>query len=827
MAFAHLHVHTNYSLLDGLSSTDELFARAEELGQMGLAITDHGYMYGVPEFLQEAKKHPSVKPVIGCEIYLTDHYDHRIKDAEHRKYFHLILLAKNLTGYQNLVRICSEAAVNGSYFSRPRISHEFLERHHEGLIAMSACIGGEIPSRILYPELGSAETALEWYKSVFGDDFYLEVSQHASRKPGYSTDLLAKQKIANAGIFSLAEKYGIKVVATNDVHFVKAEDAPAQDAHLCSATGKVLSDKDRLSYTGEEYLKSEAEMLSIFPDHPEVITNTVEVLDKVERFSIEHRQESPVFPLPEKYKNADEALRGKVYWYLEDHGWKGNTEYEERVEKELEMVMERHCADYFLIVSDLCENVWKRGGVVGPGRGSSASLFINYLIGITDINPLEFGLIPEKFFSHNMEVFPEISIDFDEKGRTIAEEYLMETYSGHFAGIITFAKRYAKGAVKDACHVHGLSSEVSSRLCRIIEKAERDKGVFRGVHSRFLQREMNTPNSLLSAWYESSSEDERKMLDDAVKMEDSIRETGIHSCGLILGKDPLDRFIPLTAIMDEETGVHHLVSQYDGHYVESMGVSKIDILSLYCLPSSVLSDTEDLNDKQTLELFSKGDTTGVFQFESEGMKEILRDIRPKSFDELVDLYAMNNPVMRDYIPEYKKNRAERVSSPFPWAQDVVDRTYGLLLYQEQLMTILSNVTGISHAGQRHLCKYAGFNAQINIDGRQVYVLDYYREQFIEGGVANGYAKEDLVSFWETVICNKETAYHFSKAHSVCYTKIAYEIAYLKAHDPVTFYNSLYPTLKYDEDKEEIIRDAAEHGLVFLPTSENFYTVIDD
>ena len=357
MSFAHLHVHTTYSIFDGLSSITELFEKAESLGQPGLAITDHGFLYGVPEFMKVAEKHLSVKPVIGCEIYLTDHYGHHINDLEHKKYFHLILLAKNLTGYGNLVKICSEAAVSGQYRGKPRISHEYLQEHHEGLIALSACIGGEVPQKILAEDNQGAKEAVLWYKQVFGEDFYLEVSQHESRKPGYGTELLDMQRMANEAIFALGEKFGIKVVATNDVHFVSAEDASAQDTLLCTSTGKLLSDKERLCYTGEEYLKSEEQMLEIFPEHPEAISNTMEVLDKIERFSIWSRPQLPQYPVPEQFKDADDALRGKVYWHLEDLGLKGNEEYEARIEKELSMIRERHCADYFLIVSNLCEKV--------------------------------------------------------------------------------------------------------------------------------------------------------------------------------------------------------------------------------------------------------------------------------------------------------------------------------------------------------------------------------------------------------------------------------------------------------------------------------------
>lgn len=832
MPFAHLHVHTTYSLFDGLSSITELFVKAEALGQPGLAITDHGFLYGVPEFMKVAEQHPSIKPVIGCEINLTDHYDHRIKDAEHKKYYHLILLAKNLAGYKNLLKICSEAAVFGQYRGKPRVSHEYLEQHHEGLIALSACIAGEIPQRILDNDLQGTEDALRWYKDVFGEDLYLEVSQHESRKPGYSTELLEMQKAVNIGIFALGEKFGIKVVATNDVHFVNAEDASAQDTLLCISTGKLLSDKERLCYTVEEYLKSEEQMLEIFPEHPEAISNTMEVLDKIESFSIWSKPQLPQYPIPEKFKDADDALRAKVYWHLEDLGLKGNEEYEECIEKELSMIRERRCADYFLIVSDLCEKVWERGGVVGPGRGSAASLLVNYLIGITEVNPLDFGLLAERFFSFKLDILPDIDIDFDEKGREIAAEYLAEKYGpDHVSRLSSYVEFSAEATVKASFKAHGLGVKAAKKYYKPISG---EGWIYYNLHHKELGKLLQESPGNES--YRKASQEEKAAFDDAIKIEGGIHSIGVHSCGWLLSRDPISDYVPLTLHTDSENGRETVVSQYDSHFAEDCGPVEMDFLSLPVLSATALAETEDLNDKETMDLFAKGDTVGVFQFESEGMKEWLKKVKPEKFEHLVALNAMYRPGLMDRIGWYsdlKKGLYKNLDfmhddNLFTNLHKYTDATYGMIIYQEQLMSIVSDVASFSLEDMRRLRKFAGpYKIQQMIDGQWVYVLEYFGKKFIEGGMANGNDKKLLEQFWNSFVCTERAAYLFNKSHAVCYTLIAYRLAYMKAHDPALFYNTLYGSLKRDDDRKALYDDALKHGLVFIEKTGEFYTVIDD
>ena len=820
MSFVHLHVHTDYSLFDGLSSISELFNMAEALGQPGLAITDHGFLYGVPEFMKVSEKHPSVKPVIGCEIYLTDHC------------YHLILLAKNLTGYRNLLKICSEAAVAGLYRGKPRISHDYLAEHHEGLIALSACIGGEIPQRILDNDMQGAEESLRWYKDVFGEDFYLEVSQHESRKPRYGTELLEMQKAANEGIFALGKKFGIKVVATNDVHFVNAEDASAQDTLLCTSTGKLISDRGRLCYTGEEYLKSEEQMLEIFPEHPEAISNTMEVLDKIERFSIWSKPQLPQYPIPEKFKDADEALRAKVYWHLEDLGLKGNGEYGERIEKELSMIRERRCADYFLIVSDLCEKVWERGGIVGPGRGASASLLINYLLGITEVNPIEFGLIPERFFSYNLDILPDIDIDFDENGQKIAGEYLAEKYGAdHVIRLGAFDEYSAQDAIEASFKAHGLGIKAMQKYCRQVIK---EGWNYYGLHHKMLGKMLE--QFPVKGWYQNASQEEKAALDDACEIEGGIRSVGVHVCGWLLSREPITEYVPLVLNTDKGTGKETIISQYGSHFAENCGPVEMDFLSLSSVEAAVLSGPEDFNDKETMELFAGGDTVGVFQFESEGMKEWLKKIKPEKIEHLIALYSMYRPGLMDRIGWYsdlKQGLYKNLNfihddNPFTNLHKYTDATYGMIIYQEQLMSIVSDVASFSLDDMRRLRKFAGpYKIQQMIEGQWVNVLEHLRKKFIDGGLANGYDIKVLEQFWDGFVCTERAAYLFNKSHAVSYTLIAYRLAYLKAHDPALFYNTLYGSLKWDDERKALYDDALKHGLVYMEQSGAFYQVIDD
>ena len=880
MSFAHLHVHTTYSLLDGLSSIDQLFRRAEELGQPGLAITDHGYMYGVPEFLREAGKHPTVKPVIGCEIYLTDNYDHHIKDMEHKRYFHLILLAKNLTGYRNLVQICSEAAVAGQYLGKPRVSHEYLEKHHEGLIALSACIGGEIPQKIFReqerwekesslirskldffnaehvlfwkaymnrnPEarnaakeilgytpdeyMSSASQAISWYKTVFGDDFYLEVSLHPSRKQGYDSDLLDMQTAANTEIFRLGAKHGVKVVATNDVHFVNASDATAHDVLLCISTRKKMSDPERFQYTGQEYLKSEEEMLEVFPDHPEAITNTMEVLNKVERYDIGSLTVPPDIVVPEKYGTQDEWLHSLAIESLQlRHSEKAEGIHSEslpRVESEwldyeLGVVKEKDCSWYFLMLKDLIDDVRKDGVIVGPGRGSAPSMLLSYALGLSDINPTEYGLLSERCFNRYRISLPDFDFDFSLKtrdGRNSLEAVydICEKKYGkeHVSRVITFARRSHATAIRDVFSVMGIGEASVRKACKALPATALYRTSFQSILSNSCWEE---DASRFRKWYKGASKAEKRAIQIADRILGTISGTGIHSGATLICGKSLSEMLPMEM---NESGYY--VSQYDAHYVEEMGPVKMDFLALRILnvieEASVgcnIPDTYD--DPKVFELFARGDTTGVFQFESVEMKVWLGTLRTDNINDLVALYALYRPGPMDYIPDFicgKQDPSHRLISSRA-AEEFLSCTYGVPVFQEQAM-LIARKYGLSHEEADMFRKALG--------KRKSSILEGLKPKFFDGALEIGESPGDTEVLWR--ILDEPGMYLFLRSHALCYTILAYKCAWLKVYRPEVFYAASLNNCS-DDERKIIIDDAGKHGLVFLPTSGKFYKVIDD
>ena len=619
MSFVHLHVHTQYSILDGMSDIEKLFRRAEELGMPGLAITDHGNMYGVKDFSDVSKKHPDVKPVFGCEIYVTQHYDHRLKDNDHKKYYHLILLAKNYNGYKNLMKIVSTGHIEGMYY-KPRVSHEVLEKYHEDLICCSACMAGEIPRGILAGDEEGVDKAIEWHKRVFGEDYYLEVMLHKTEVPGMSLDLYNQQKEYTARIFELAEKHGVKVVATNDVHFVRKEDGPAHDRLICLTTNAMVDDPKRLRYTQQEYLKSEEEMAALFPDHPEALANTLEVLDKVERYEINRGHVLPKFELPEafladidthlaryadiiengkydiskdadgqevKHYRGDEFCRSVAYLchlaYEGAHRRYGEVltdEQKDRLHFELMTISYMGFPDYFLIVQDFI-NWGRRNGVsVGPGRGSAAGSCVAYCLGITNLDPIRYDLLFERFLNPERISMPDIDVDFDDEGRYRVIQYVQDHYGAdHISHVITFGTMAAKLAVKDVARISNLSIPESNRLTKMIP----DRPIVVKENGEEKEYKPTLANSVkyikeLKHEYEEGEPLVREVLDYALRLEGCIRQTGIHACAMIIGRGNLTDYIPITMGTDKATGQEVWVSQYEGTKIEDVGMLKMDFL---------------------------------------------------------------------------------------------------------------------------------------------------------------------------------------------------------------------------------------------------------
>lgn len=849
MSFVHLHVHTQYSILDGQSSIENLFNRAEELGMPGLAITDHGNMYGVKEFFKFAAKHPSVKPIIGCEIYVSKG-DHKVKE---KGYYHLILLAKNYNGYKNLMKIVSTGHIEGMYY-KPRVSHEVIEKYHEDIICSSACMAGEIPRMILDGNIAGAEKAIEWHKRVFKDDYYLEVMLHKTEVPGLSLEVYEKEKEYDEVIFDLAEKHGVKVIATNDVHFVRKEDGPAHDRLICLTTNAYIDDIDRLRYTQQEYLKTEEEMTALFPDHPEVITNTLEICDKVENYTIDRGHVLPKFEIDkdflddidtylEKYKGVIDAGRndekgndrGEEFRhsvaFLCHLCYKGAQERygdvlddvtADRLDFELKTISRMGFPDYFLIVQDYIAAARAQGISVGPGRGSAAGSAVAYCLGITNLDPIKYDLLFERFLNPERVSMPDIDVDFDDDGRYRVIQYVQDRYGvDHVSHVITFGTMAAKGAIKDVARISRLPLDESNRLTKMIpdkpitvtetsevelkdgeEPDEGDKVVEKdGKRFKIVKKDVEKKATLkncvkyipeLKNELENGSELVREVLKYALQLEGCIRQIGIHACAMIIGRGNLTDYIPITLGEDKATGQKVWVSQYEGSFIEDVGMLKMDFLGLrtlsiikICLAEvkkrfGIDIDIEKIpiDDPKAYEIYSNGDTKSVFQFESPGMMEWLQKLHPERFEDLIAMNALYRPGPMDYIPSFvaRKRGEEPITYDLPAMEEFLKETYGVTVYQEQVMLISQKVAGFSKGKADKLRKAMG--------KKKIDILQSLYGEFIEGGKKNGHPEDVLKKIWKD--WEKFASYAFNKSHATCYAWVSYQTGWLKAHYPSEF-----------------------------------------
>lgn len=849
MSFVHLHVHTQYSILDGQSSIENLFNRAEELGMPGLAITDHGNMYGVKEFFKFAAEHPSVKPIIGCEIYVSKG-DHKVKE---KGYYHLILLAKNYNGYKNLMKIVSTGHIEGMYY-KPRVSHEVIEKYHEDIICSSACMAGEIPRMILDGNIAGAEKAIEWHKRVFKDDYYLEVMLHKTEVPGLSLEVYEKEKEYDEVIFDLAEKHGVKVIATNDVHFVRKEDGPAHDRLICLTTNAYIDDIDRLRYTQQEYLKTEEEMAALFPDHPEVITNTLEICDKVENYTIDRGHVLPKFEIDkdflddidtylEKYKGVIDAGRndekgndrGEEFRhsvaFLCHLCYKGAQERygdvlddvtADRLDFELKTISRMGFPDYFLIVQDYIAAARAQGISVGPGRGSAAGSAVAYCLGITNLDPIKYDLLFERFLNPERVSMPDIDVDFDDDGRYRVIQYVQDRYGvDHVSHVITFGTMAAKGAIKDVARISRLPLDESNRLTKMIpdkpitvtetsevelkegeEPDEGDKVVEKdGKRFKIVKKDVEKKATLkncvkyipeLKNELENGSELVREVLKYALQLEGCIRQIGIHACAMIIGRGNLTDYIPITLGEDKATGQKVWVSQYEGSFIEDVGMLKMDFLGLrtlsiikICLAEvkkrfGIDIDIEKIpiDDPKAYEIYSNGDTKSVFQFESPGMMEWLQKLHPERFEDLIAMNALYRPGPMDYIPSFvaRKRGEEPITYDLPAMEEFLKETYGVTVYQEQVMLISQKVAGFSKGKADKLRKAMG--------KKKIDILQSLYGEFIEGGKKNGHPEDVLKKIWKD--WEKFASYAFNKSHATCYAWVSYQTGWLKAHYPSEF-----------------------------------------
>ncbi len=957
--FTHLHVHSHFSILDGMSKVPDLIKKCKKNGMYAMALTDHGNMYGIKELVDNVKKEngkvkdqikdaeaekakiealikavesgepqsePSqeenatppltleelqtklmelnaqveslkqqiFKPIIGIESYCAHRtlYD---KDSNVKEYdpetgrerimdrsgWHIILLAKNKQGYRNLCKLSSIAFTEG-FFYNPRIDHNLLEQYHEGVICCSACIGGEIPQKIMKGDIEGAEESVRWFKNLFGDDFYLELQRHKTDKPNAAYDTYDKQQKVNAYLLQFAEKYNIKYIATNDVHFVEEEHGEAHDRLICLSTKKDLDDPNRMHYTKQEWLKTPDEMAAVFADLPEALENTREIADKVEVFSIDSDPIMPVFDIPasfgteqeyrsritekelfdeftrnekgevvmsqEKAEDKIKKLGGynKLYRikfeadYLAKLVWEGahkrygeelTEEQKERIIFELHTIKTMGFPGYFLIVADYIRGAREELGVsVGPGRGSAAGSVVAYCLWITDIDPLKYDLLFERFLNPDRISLPDIDVDFDDAGRGKVLDWITEKYGKEkVAHIITYGTMASKSAIADVARIQKIPLSTVAQIKSYIpdrgfpENIKDEKGKSPKVNLKNCYKYVPELRQIM----EGEDSELKEVLTYAEELEDTNRQTGIHACGVIIGADDLTNFAPMCTIKDKDTDEDVLVTQYDGHVVETVGLIKMDFLGLKNL--TIIKDALNnikrrnnvdididhipIDDELTYQLFCDGNTVGTFQFESAGMQKYLRELQPHVFEDLIAMNALYRPGPMEYIPDFidRKQGRKPVEYDIPCMEQYLKDTYGITVYQEQVMLLSRQLAGFTRGQSDTLRKAMG--------KKQIEKMNELEVLFYEGGEKKGHPREKLNKIWED--WKKFASYAFNKSHATCYSWVAYQTAYLKAHYPAEYMAAVMTSSLSDITRvTELMADCKKNNIEILAPSVN-------
>ncbi len=875
--FVHLHVHTQYSILDGQASISRLVDKAMANGMKGIAVTDHGDMFGIKEFFNyvnkknggtnseikdlkkkisalesgktesenpeqelaacreqlEAARKKLFKPIIGCEMYVARRSLSDKAGKPDQSGYHLIVLAKNLKGYHNLIKLVSKAWTKGFYM-RPRTDRTELEKYHEGLIVCSACLGGEVPRRITAGQFEEAEEAIQWYKNLFGDDYFLELQRHKATVPRANHEVFKMQEVVNKKLMEYSRKFGVKLVCTNDVHFVDEENAEAHDRLICLSTGKDLDDPNRMLYTKQEWMKTREEMNELFADVPEALSNTVDICDKVEFYSIDHAPIMPTFAIPEDFGTEEEYRRkftekdlfdeftqdenGKVVMdeaaakakierlggyeklyrikleadYLAKLAYEGahrrygdvlSDEVAERIRFELYIMKTMGFPGYFLIVQDFISAARHQLDVsVGPGRGSAAGSAVAYCLGITQIDPIKYDLLFERFLNPDRISLPDIDVDFDDDGRGRVLNWVTEKYGQEkVAHIITYGTMATKLAIKDVARVQKLPLSESDRLCKLIPDKIPDK-------------KMNLLNAIayvpeLQAAEVSTDPVLRDTIKYAKMLEGNVRNTGVHACGTIICRDDITDWVPVSTADDKESGEKMLVTQYEGSVIEDTGLIKMDFLGLKTL--SIIKEAVEnirrskgielnideipIDDPATYKLYSEGRTIGTFQFESAGMQKYLRELQPSTFEDLIAMNALYRPGPMDYIPDFidRKHGRKPIEYDIPVMEKYLKDTYGITVYQEQVMLLSRLLADFTRGESDALRKAMGKKLRDK--------LDHMKPKFIEGGKKNGHDPKVLEKIWAD--WEKFASYAFNKSHATCYSWVAYQTAYLKANYP--------------------------------------------
>ncbi|MCK9219387.1 MAG: DNA polymerase III subunit alpha [Bacteroidales bacterium] len=775
--FVHLHLHTQYSILDGATRIGDMVTKAVKLGMPGAAVTDHGNLYGIKEFAEAADKQPNFKPIFGCETYVARRNRKDKTELIDRKGDHLILLAKNGIGYQNLVKLISFSWTEGHYY-KPRIDKELLEIYHEGLIASSACLAGEIPRAILAGNIEKAEQVILEYKSLFGSDFYLELMRHPATDPTLDNEVYKRQQVVCEALVKLSRKHQVKVIATNDVHFLNEEDAAAHERLLCLNTGKFIDDPGRMRYTGQEWFKSKEEMNTLFADIPEALENTMEVFGKIGDYSLDRKPLMPDFPVPENFSDADEYLRHLTYKGAAKRYLEITPEIRERIDFELATIKRMGFPGYFLIVQDFLKAAREMDVSVGPGRGSAAGSVVAYCIRITDVNPLQYDLLFERFLNPDRISMPDIDIDFDEDGRDKVLKWVVNKYGrDKVAQVITFGTMAAKGAIRDVGRVQRLPLDEVTRLTKMIPTRP-------GITLKTAYEEVPELKTARS----SSNKLIAETLKYAESLEGSIRQTGIHACGIIISKGQLTDYIPITISKESDL----FITQFDGSYIEKVGMLKMDFLGLKTLAiikdsiknikisQGIDLDIENIpfDDDKTYELFSQGRTTGIFQFESDGMKKYLKDLKPNKIEDLIAMNALYRPGPMEYIPSFinRKHGREKITYDIPIMEKYLKDTYGITVYQEQVMLLSQQLAGFTKGEADSLRKAMGKKIEA--------MMVKLKPKFFEGCKKNGHDITIVTKIWKD--WEAFANYAFNKSHSTCYAYVAYRMAYLKAYFPSEF-----------------------------------------
>ncbi|MBN1598569.1 MAG: DNA polymerase III subunit alpha [Bacteroidales bacterium] len=813
IVFTHLHVHTQYSILDGAADIPGLIDKAKADGMKALAITDHGNMFGVKEFHDKANK-KGIKPILGCEVYVANRSRFDKDDKTDGGGKHLVLLAKNKQGYKNLVKLVSYGWTEGFYY-KPRIDMELLHKYHDGLVATSACLNGVISYTLRNDGIDVARAKVLEFREIFGDDFYLELQRHPSGDTDTDKEVYKDQVYVNEKLIELAKETEILTVATNDVHFINEEDAEAHDRLLCISTGKDLDDENRMRFTRQEWFKTRDEMAHLFADIPESLSNTQKIVDKIENYKLDSAPVMPEFPIPEDFGTLEsyqdkftekelkkeftpeayrrigdfsKALRVKLESdYLrhlvyegasQRYGDKLNKEISERIDFEINTIKAMGFPGYFLIVWDFIRAAREMDVSVGPGRGSAAGSAVAYCLRITDIDPIRYDLLFERFLNPDRISMPDIDIDFDEDGRDKVLKWVVEKYGEkRVAHIITFGTMAPKMAIRDVARVQKLDLQEADRLAKLIP--ERPGTSFKKAYEEVpeLTQERESRNELVS-----------QTLKYAETLEGSVRQTGVHACGIIIGRDNLEEHIPICTNKDADL----YVTQYDGKHIEAVGMLKMDFLGLKTL--SIIKDAVKnielskgikididkipLDDPLTFDLYSKGETTALFQFESPGMKKHLRALKPNRFEDLIAMNALYRPGPMEYIPRFiaRKHGREKIEYDLPEMEEYLKDTYGITVYQEQVMLLSQKLAGFTKGMADSLRKAMGKKIKA--------MMDSLKEKFFEGCLKNGYLEKTMTKIWTD--WEAFAQYAFNKSHSTCYAYVSYQTAYLKAHYPAEF-----------------------------------------